>query len=260
MKLTKSFLEKLAVLDFYKSSIHNNDIIFKDNNYTYKIFDINNLDSQKLNRNIYYLMKNSFSFSPIIVDKISYKGKTCGYISKQMKNSISLKEFLYQDMDEKVKLDIIMDMHKILKFFHSNNIILGEISLDSFFLANGNLYITNLENMCFPNDDKNIKNTYNLRKTLYTKTITNSSKYTDIIKLTLISLSLLTKLDLEEIKSNIDNSINLEYIIDTIISAIGNKKLTSYFEELVNGNEIYFDDFLMKNGYIKNKTKIRLHE
>ena len=66
------------------------------------------------------------------------------------------------------------------------------------------------------------------------------------------SLSLMVNMDLEKIVSPKTKCISLDYIYSMVIPAIGNKKLDEYFKRIMNGEEIYFDDFIIENGYYNN--------
>ena len=97
--------------------------------------------------------------------------------------------------------------------------------------------------MRFTGDEAKFMTCYDIKPKTDSNKITYSSKYTDIVKTMLASLSLLLKMDLESLISSRDKSINLERINDMVITATNRPKLMEYFTRIINGEEIYFDDF-----------------
>ena len=252
IELTQKNLNNLTQLEFTKDNKNRNDyhsIIYRDNQYIYKIIDIKENYPDEFKRNINFLINNNIPNIGPIIDKIYYKGTLCGYVAEYVDNSILFRDAIFKDIDEQDKISAIIGIHRALKYFHENNIILGEICLDHFLISGSNGYIIDLEYIIFPGDEYKFKNCYNIKKSTGSKCITTSSKYTDIIKAMIASLSLLLKMDLESLVSYSDNSINL------VITSTRNRKLLEYFDRVMNKEELYFDDFLVENNYYRPKTK-----
>lgn len=249
MELSETNLNALSQLNFKSSNnnIYNAKyIIYEAENYLYKIIDTNTTYQKIIERNIDYLSKNNIPNVPKIIDKIYYNNKFYGYIVENIKGSITFKEAIFKEIDTNLKIKAIIDIHKALKALHEKKITLGEINLECFIIDEQGGYIINLDNIHYPYDDNTYKTTYDV------KTSNNSPKYKDIVKMMISSLSLMVNMDLEKIVSPKTKCISLDYIYSMVIPAIGNKKLDEYFKRIMNGEEIYFDDFIIENGYYNN--------
>lgn len=258
MELTQNNLDTFSKLEFNTDSIHNHDyksIIYKDKNYIYKIVDSRYFYPKQLERNIDFLLNNDIPNIGKVIDKIYYNNVLYGYVAEYVHDCITLRDAINQGISEQDAVSIIIDFHKALKYFHANDIVLGELCLDHYLVQNNHGYLIDLDYMIFPNDKTMLKPCYHIKKNINNKVITAPSKYTDIVKVLIASLSLLIKMDLESLISTKDRSINLQYIYEMIIPAINNEKLTEYFKQILNGEELYFDDFLITNNYYSNNQK-----
>lgn len=252
MQLTENNLNTLQQLDYKTNNIkhHNNkSIIYIAENYLYKIVDSSNYYPKEFERNIDFLIKNEIPNTPKILDKIYYNDIFYGYIMEYIKDGITFKEAILKTLTIEERIKAIIDIHKTLKVLHSHNIILGDIHLDDLIINKNGGYITNLDYIRYPEDKEKFITCYNIKENEV------PSVYTDIVKTMIASLSLLIDMSLEDLIHSKNNCISLEYIYNMIIPATRNKKLKDYFKKIMDGESIYFDDFLIENNYYKEDQK-----
>lgn len=259
MQLNKRELDRLGELKIINStSSHTSGgILYEDENFIYKISNIPDDSYNEYVRNIEYLIKNPIINTPKVYEKIYVGNKVCGYITENIKNSISFRNAIKQNIKLEDKLKIICDIHLALKELHSKNLNLGDINLDKIFISNNNGYIVNLDAIRFYSDKPKFNETYNIKMNSKTFALP-TNQYSDLVKLMLSSLSIILEIDLETLISNRDNTINMENLYNTVIFATGNKSLIDYFKKIIDGNMIYFDDFLKENHYIKEEKEEKI--
>lgn len=258
MELTDKVIANITQLEFKKSNnIHQNtnSIMYIDENNIYKIVDSELFYPKEFERNIDYLINNEIPNTPKIYEKIYRYKKFYGYVMEHIKNSITFKEAIETNIDEQIKTKAIIDIHNALKELHKRNIVLGDIHIENFIISQDDGYLVDLDYMRFPGEENKFINCYDIKPYNSNNKITKSSIYTDIVKTTIASLSLLLKMNLESLTNSNDKSLHLEDIYNTVIIATNNKLLINYFKDLMNGKELYFDDFLKENNYYIEKIK-----
>ena len=259
MELTDEISEKLTQLEFKKDLNHHNStgIIYIDENKLYKIVNSQYFFPKEFERNIDYLINNNIPNTPKIYEKIYLNKEFYGYVAEYIKDGLTFREAINNDVNinEKNRIKAIIDIHKTLKTLHANNILLGDIHLDNFLIKDNHGYIIDLDYMRFIGEEFKFATCYDIKRKDNTNKITFASVYTDIVKTMLTSISLLIRMDLESLISKKEKAINLEYIYNTIIMATNNQKLIAYFKKIMDGEEIYFDDFLIESGYYKEEIK-----
>ena len=256
MELTDKIIENLEKINLNNNShLNTNSIIYINNDYIYKIIKDEYFFNEEFERNINYLINNEITNTPKIYEKLYHNNKFIGYIMQNIKNSMTFKDAIKVNLDEQIKVNAIINIHKALKDIHNRNITLGDIHLDNFLITEDNGYIIDLDYMRFKGEEYKFMTYYDIKPYSLKNKITKSSKYTDIVKTMIASLSLLLKIDLESLINKKDNSLNLEKIYNIIIISTHNQALIAYFKNIIEGKEIYFDDFLIENGYSKVKVK-----
>ena len=262
MELNDQNIQKLTALEFkgHTSSKHHNasSVIYYDSEYIYKIVDSKLFFPKQFERNIEYLINNPLPNSPRIYEKILMDGEFYGYVTEYIKDGLTFREALNSDLTEQDRAKAIIDIHECLKTLHANNITIGDIHLDNLLIQENKGYIVDLDYMRFKGEEKLFNSCYDIKQKNNLDKITEASVYSDITKIMLLSLSLLIKMNLESLVNNLDKSIHLENIFDIVIQSTHNNKLINYFERVMNGEAIYFDDFLIENGYYKS-NKISIH-
>lgn len=258
MNLTEKDTSNIRKLEFNNSNhLNTNGKIYINKNYIYKLVNNQYFFYEEFERNIDYLIKNDITNTPKVIDKI-YKDHTLyGYVMEYIKNSITFKDSINLNIDDKLKVKAIIDIHKALKDLHNRNITLGDIHLDNFLINDDGGYIIDLDYMRFIGDEFKFTTSYDIKPYNSQNKITKSSIYSDIVKTALSSLSLLLKINIECLINTKDNSIHLEDIYNIIIVSTKKPELINYFKNLMDGESIYFDDFLIENGYYKEKTYIK---
>lgn len=257
LELTDKIIESLEKINLNNSHLNTNSIIYINNDYIYKIVKDKYFFNEEFERNINYLINNDIINTPKVIDKIYINHTFYGYVMEYIKNSITFKDSINLNIDNKLKIKAIIDIHKALKDLHNRNITLGDIHLDNFLINSDGGYIIDLDYMRFKGDEFKFTTSYDIKPYNFQNKITKSSIYSDIVKTALSSLSLLLKINIENLINTEDNSIHLEDIYNIIIVSTKNLDLINYFKKLMNGESIYFDDFLIENGYFKKDDYLR---
>ncbi len=239
INLTSEELQRYKKLKTSDEHHNNNGTIYidEDKKIIYKLIDTEYFFPDETSRNIDYQIDNPIPNTPVILDKLSIDGKYSGYVMTYIENSISFRDALSKQIPEEKRIKAIIDIYKTLRYLHSNNITLGDIHMDNFLINEDGGYIIDLDYMRFPGDEFKFQTCYDV--IVNNKKHTRSNKYTDSLKVMVVSLSLLIGRDLEKL---IKGS---ELRLEDILSTISNPSLQEFINKSISTEEpLYFDEYL----------------
>ena len=252
MEISKSEYSKLLCFEI-PEGMHNTDKIFIKDGRLFKIFSENSFIEEK-ERNIAFLMNTKIPCTPLIYDKLFSNGEFVGYVMEYIPNALTFRQALSEDIPHDLKIAAIRDIYVALKYFHSENIYLGDVHSDNMLLTeSGKGYIIDLEEVRFPGDEYKFKQCYLISPNNNSNRINVPSQYTDNVKVMISSLSLLLGKDLEKYISKQKHDINLEQLFNEVIMPLNDSYLNEYFYKLMNEESVpYFSDY-----YLPELNKIK---
>ena len=148
-------------------------------------------------------MNTKIPCTPLIYDKLYSNGEFVGYIMEYIPNALTFRQALSEDIPHDLKIAAIRDIYVALKYFHSENIYLGDVHSDNMLLTeSGKGYIIDLEEVRFPGDEYKFKQCYLISPNNNSNRINVPSQYTDNVKVMISSLSLLLDLNMKAWKTS----------------------------------------------------------
>ncbi len=209
----------------------------------YKFFYDNSFIIEK-ERNIDYLIRHT----PIVPKPLRFaysQDEIIGYTQEFIPRAKTFKEGI-EDQNYDIKYKAVLDVFKSIKKIHECGFIIGDVHSRNFIYNESGGYLIDLDEMRIPKiDDWKFRDYYLVRRHNNSPEIRVESQYTDNVKATIASLSLLLGFDLEEtardesldtLKIYIDWLINDDDTKAQIFELFDNPKQPFYLDDILEGN------------------------
>ncbi len=217
----------------------------------YKVFYDNAFIVEKM-RNLTFLIKEK-PIKPNAIDLLESDGELVGYIQEFIPCAKTFKEGI-DDSNYELKYKAVLDVFKSIKKIHSLGYVIGDVHSKNFIYNYDGGYLIDLDEIRIPEeDDWKFRDYYLVKKNNRTPNIKKESFYTDNVKATISSLSLLLGFDLEEVVR--DESLEtLKIYIDWLIN---DDELKNQIFEIFDRSDqvIYFDEILESKAKLFMKDK-----
>ena len=217
------------------------------NGELYKLFYDNSFIVEK-ERNVEYLINNK-PVKPNAIRLLEVNGDIVGYTQEFIPNALTFKQGIEKD-DYDIKYKAVLDVFKSIKEIHKRGFIIGDVHARNFIYNENGGYIIDLDEMRIPDiDDWKFRDYYLVRQHNDSYEMRVENMYTDNVKATIASLSLLLGFDLEEtardesldtLKIYIDWLINDENVKNQIFELFDNPNQLIYLDDILEGNKKVF--------------------
>jgi hypothetical protein len=229
---------------------NNGGDVYLVDNVVYKSFLGNTCFITEKCRNVQWF-KNNKIFKPYILEMFYDKNEFIGYSQEYIQNAKSFKEGINDStLSYDFKIKIIRDIFDKLRLLHNNGFFYGDIHLENVCYNEEEGFLLDLDEVRLKDvDDFKFSEYYNIRRNQNSPAIKVASKYTDNVKMAIVSLSILYNFNFEEIlkKSNLKE---VKKYIDCFIEDSELKcKIYDLFdkEDRIDEEFIYFDDILLSD-------------
>ena len=210
----------------------------------YKVFCDTSFQAEK-ERNIEYLISRR-PVKPYVLDKIVGTNELIGYTQEFIPLAKTFKDGIDSpDYDKKFKA--ILDVFKSIKKIHDGGFIIGDVHAKNFIYNDDGGYLIDLDEMRDPKtDDWKFRDYYLVKNHENSSPIRAENKYTDIVKATIASLSMLLRFDLEEsvkdesldsIKPYIDWLISDSSVKNQLFDMFDCPDQIVYLDDIIEGKE-----------------------